>query len=70
MTCVEIFTSRKKINLPYLKCPSLLFHDEFTHMKRNMARQWRTQKIFTGGFHSMTYGGDLYLVCALFDVTI
>jgi len=32
--------------------------------------QWRTQKIFMGGFHSMTYGGDLHLVCALCDVTI
>jgi len=32
--------------------------------------QWRTQKIFMRGFHSVAYGGHLYLVCALCDVTI
>ena len=32
--------------------------------------QWRTQKIFMGGFHSVAYGGHLYLVCAVCDVTI
>jgi len=25
--------------------------------------QWRTQKIFMGGFHSVACGGHLYLVC-------
>jgi len=32
--------------------------------------QWRTQKIFMEGFHSVAYGGYLYLVCAVCDVTI
>jgi len=33
--------------------------------------QWRTQKIFMGeGFHSVAYCGNLYLVCAVCDVTI
>jgi len=32
--------------------------------------QWRTQKIFMGGVRSGSYGGHLYLVCALCDVTI
>jgi len=32
--------------------------------------QWRTQKIFTGGFGSGSYGGHLYLVFAVCDVTI
>jgi len=31
--------------------------------------QWRTQKIFMGGFHSVAYGGYLFLVCGLCDVT-
>jgi len=26
--------------------------------------QWRTQKIFMSGFHSVAHGGYLYLVCA------
>ena len=33
-------------------------------------KQWHTQKTFMGGFHAVAYGGDLYLVCAFFDVTI
>jgi len=33
-------------------------------------QQWCTQKIFMGGFHSVAYGGHLYLVCAVCDVTI
>ena len=33
--------------------------------------QWHMQKIFMGGhFHSVAYGGYLYLVCAVCDVTI
>jgi len=32
--------------------------------------QWRTQKIFMGGFRSVAYGGDLCLVCAVCDVAI
>jgi len=32
--------------------------------------QWRTQKFFMGGVHSVAYGGHLYLVCAVCDVTI
>jgi len=32
-------------------------------------RQWRTQKIFMGGFHSVEYGGHLF-VCSFCDVTI
>jgi len=31
--------------------------------------QWRTQKIFMGGGGSGSYGGHLYLVCAVCDVT-
>jgi len=34
------------------------------------SRQWRAQKFFEGGFHSVAYGGHLYLVCAVCDVTI
>jgi len=33
-------------------------------------RQWRAQKIFLGGVSPGSYGGHLYLVCALCDVTI
>ena len=33
-------------------------------------RQWRTQKIFMRGFGSRSYGGYLFLVCAVCDVTI
>jgi len=32
--------------------------------------QWRTQKIFMGGVHSVAYSGHIYLVCAVCDVTI
>jgi len=32
--------------------------------------QWRTQKIFLGGFYSLVYGGHLFVVCGLCDVTI
>jgi len=32
--------------------------------------QWHTQKIFIGVFHSVAHGGQLYLVCAVCDVTI
>jgi len=32
--------------------------------------QWRTQKIFMGGFGSGSYGDHLHLVCAVCDVTI
>jgi len=32
--------------------------------------QWRTQKIHGGGFGSGSYGGHLYLVFAVCDVTI
>ena len=32
--------------------------------------QWRMQKIFMGGFHSVAYGGLLYLMCAVCDVTV
>jgi len=32
--------------------------------------QWRTQKIFIGGFHSVAYSGYLYLLCTVCDVTI
>jgi len=35
-----------------------------------VSNQWRTQKIFMGGIHSVAYGGHLYLVCAVYDVTI
>ena len=33
-------------------------------------RQWHTQNIFMGGVHSLAYGGHLYLVCVVCDVTI
>jgi len=32
--------------------------------------QWRTQKIFMGIFHSVAYGGHLYLVCTVCAVKI
>jgi len=38
--------------------------------KTSHSRQWRTQKIFMGGVHSVAYGGHLYLVRAVCDVTI
>jgi len=34
------------------------------------SQQWRTQKIFIVGVHSVAYGGHLYLVCAVCDVMI
>jgi len=37
---------------------------------RHDAWQWRTQKIFMGVVHSAAYGGHLFLVCAVCDVTI
>jgi len=43
--------------------PALDFH--------NFPNQWRTQKIFMGGWvHSVAYGGHFHLVCAVCDVTI
>jgi len=33
-------------------------------------KQWHTQKFFMGSFHSVAYGGHLYLVWAICDVTI
>jgi len=38
--------------------------------KQPYAGQWRTLKIFMGRFHLVVYGGQLYLVCAVCDVTI
>jgi len=32
--------------------------------------QWRTQKIFMGGLHSVAYGAHLHLVCAVCAITI
>jgi len=32
--------------------------------------QWRTQKIFMGGVHSVADSGHLYLMCAVCDVTL
>jgi len=32
--------------------------------------QWRAQKSFMGGFHSVADDGHLYLVCAVCYVTI
>jgi len=32
--------------------------------------QWRTQKVFMEGFHSVACCGHLYLVCTVCDVTI
>ena len=43
------------------------FFDRYTN---NNTDQLRTQKIFMGGFHSVSYGGHLYLVCSHCDVTI
>jgi len=37
---------------------------------KHLEVQWRTQKMFMGGFHSVAYGGHLCLVCAVCDVTI
>ena len=39
-------------------------------LSTNNYSQWRTQKIFMGGVGSGSYGGHLYLVCAVCDVTI
>jgi len=36
----------------------------------NILNQWRTQKIFMGLVSWGSYGGHLYLVCAVCDVTI
>jgi len=52
---------------------SLLTSLSFGEYRFNQARntnQWRAQKIFNGAVHSMAYGGHLYLVCAVCDVTI
>jgi len=32
--------------------------------------QWRTQKNSHGGFHSVVYGGHLYLMSAICDVIV
>jgi len=40
------------------------------HRNAKPPYQWRTQKVFMGGFGSGSYGGHLYLVCAVCDVTI
>jgi len=32
--------------------------------------QWRTQKVFMRGFHSVAHGGHLHLVCVVCDVII
>ena len=37
---------------------------------RQKHSQWRTQKVFMRGVHSVAYGGHLYLVCAVCNVTI
>jgi len=34
-----------------------------------LPHQWRTQKLFMGGFHSAAQGSHLYSVCAVCDVT-
>jgi len=39
-------------------------------MKNEAYSQWHTQKMFMGGFHSATYGGQFYIVFAVCDVTI
>jgi len=48
--------------LPGIRSLVLLFWYEY--------KQWRTQKIFMGGVHSMAYGGHLYLAYAVCDVTV
>jgi len=50
----------------------LLGHERLVLRLCNRAytsNQWRTQKMFTGGFHSVAYGGHLYLVRGVCDVT-
>jgi len=42
----------------------------FDFYRRFGAAQRRTQKIFMGVFHSLSYGGHLYLLCAICDVKI
>jgi len=42
----------------------------FFFSKGVTVKQWRTQKIFIGGFLSVAYGGHLYLVFAVCNVTI
>jgi len=44
--------------------------NEFELYLWNTAKQRRTQKIFMGGFRSVAYGGRLFVVCVLCDVTI
>jgi len=39
-------------------------------MTASILHQWRTQKIFMRGFIKVAYGGHLYLVCAVCDVTV
>ena len=58
-----------------LKClrPVQWHHWEWMMLSFNCSsslEQWRTQKIFMGRFHSVAYGGHLYLMCAVCDVII
>jgi len=50
-------------NFSVISCFSIAIHTRTHH-------QLRTQKIFMAGFHSVAYGGRLYLVCTVCDVTI
>jgi len=49
---------------------SNVFHAESSNKNDDDLSQWRTQKNFMLGVHSVAYGGHLYLVCAVSDGTI
>jgi len=56
--------------LPIHRCSFwFLFNLKHIFVSLCMYNQWRTQKLFMGGFHSVAQGSHLYLVCAVCDVT-
>jgi len=66
-----IVTSQPRLNDSRLTA-LLLGHERLVwrHCSRAYtSNQWRTQKIFIWVFHSVAYGGHLYLVCGVCDVT-
>jgi len=78
---MEDDTETKQALFPFYRTPHTLFKATGScvcrlHTKarwRSIANgwfQWRAQTIFMGVFHSVAYGGHLFVVCSLCDVTI
>jgi len=65
---IVTFVIHKKQTLHMQKTNTLTTKISITEVSNRT--QWHTQKIFMGGVHSTAYGGHLYLVYAVCDVTI